>query len=212
MKMYNKQANIYGPESSAKNGFKDPVASNGVILGGFEDMSTMNTTIKTRDSVTFRSAGGDSETTDHSEDTEKSDAHDTRKSDMHGATQTTATQYTNRTLDLRTNDNQFHVIASLIVDKFEKVLTSGVESFLLTPGDRLQLDRLVPVRVRQNFVEAVNLRLKSCPPQITRPIHVVLRKCEALGLDRNGPQNLLFAPEGTIIYVHVSSFPTYIGC
>ena len=161
------------------------------------DMSTMNTTIKTRDSVTFKTTGDT--ITENSNGTDE----ETEKS--------TKTPYTARSLDLRTNENQFHVIANLIVDKYENILNSGAESFTLTPVDKMQLDRLVPTRIRQNFLEAVKLRLKSCPDQITRPIHIVLRKCEALGLDRDGSQNLLFAPEGTVIFIHVSFLAFFLA-
>mmetsp|Transcript_14710 Transcript_14710/g.23170 ORF Transcript_14710/g.23170 Transcript_14710/m.23170 type:complete len:627 (-) Transcript_14710:74-1954(-) len=191
------------------------------------DMSTMYSTIKTRDTATY----------DQSQYANVSTARDTNPPSTisayasveamnkagislsrvgqttvglataglasKGPTSVADTASTPRTqsLDLRTNDNQFHVIASLIVDKFERALNSGAPSFKVTAVDKMQIDRTVPERVRQNFVEAVQLRLQACPVQPTRPIHVVLRKCEAIGLDREGSQNPLFAAEGTVIQV-----------
>lgn len=103
-------------------------------------------------------------------------------------------------LNLRRNDTQFHVIAGLIVAKFEHFLTSGAQSFAVSVGDKQQLDRMVS---RDNFVEAVRYRLQSCPERSMKPIHTLTRQCKALGLHRSGNQNLLYAPAGAIIQIEV---------
>jgi hypothetical protein len=119
-----------------------------------------------------------------------------------------------RDLDLKHNDNSFGVFANLIVDRFEDKLNSGVSSFALSTGDRDYLDRTVQPRVRQALVDAVQYRLETCPPDSQHYVHVVLRKCQALGLDKDGDENILFASAFTTIVIHVSLCrpETRVGC
>jgi hypothetical protein len=102
-------------------------------------------------------------------------------------------------LDLRKNDTQFHIIASVVVGKFQHNLTSGATSITLTARDKQQLDRMVPQAQRQNFVEAVRMRLQSSPEHSRMPIHVVCQSCHALGLDRDMALNLLYVQPGTAV-------------
>lgn len=103
-------------------------------------------------------------------------------------------------LNLRSNDTQFHIIADLIVSKYDHLLQSGAQSFSVSIEDKQQLDRMVS---RDSFVDAVRFRLESCPEQSQLPIHVITRKCRALGLHRMGNENLLYAPAGTMILIEV---------
>ena len=104
-----------------------------------------------------------------------------------------------RNLDLKHNDNSFHVIASLVVDRFENQLKSGAPSIQVTRTDREQLDRMVPEGMRSNLVDAVGFRLQSSPEDSMQSIHILLRKCRSLGLDREGSQNVLLAPVNTVV-------------
>lgn len=119
----------------------------------------------------------------------------------------TTTHYTSMTprsqvLDLKRNDNSFHVIAKLIIDRFEDQLSTHAETITVTAGDRFHLDRVVPAK--KGFVEAVQFRLRDCPEDSNKPIHMVTRQCRALGLHLDGDQNLLHAPVGTIVKIDVS--------
>ena len=108
-------------------------------------------------------------------------------------------------LDLRTNDNAFHVIAQVVVDKYDDHVTA--KSLTVTAEDRLQLDRMVPPHVRGSFIEALRFRLKTCPRDSSSPIHVLTRNCQSLGMDRvAADQNLLLAPPGTVIPINVSRY------
>lgn len=101
-----------------------------------------------------------------------------------------------KALDLKHNDNSFHVVAKLLVGRFEDQLSNNkVTSIRITAGDSYHLNRVVPEK--NSFIEAVQFRLKSCPEESSKSIHVVTRQCQALGLDRNGEHNLLHAPIGS---------------
>jgi hypothetical protein len=107
-------------------------------------------------------------------------------------------------LDLRSNDNQFHVIATFIITKYEVALNSGATSITVTTQDKQQLDRMV--LSRDNFVEAVRYRLKSSNTTGSSgmPIHAVTRKCQALGLHRERYENMLYVAPGTVVPINVS--------
>jgi hypothetical protein len=105
-------------------------------------------------------------------------------------------------MDLKHNDNSFHVIAKLIIDRFEDQLNLQAEHVTITAGDRYHLDRVVPTK--NGFIEAVQYRLQDCPQHSRKNIHLITRQCRALGLHLNGDQNPLNAPMGTIIKVDVS--------
>jgi hypothetical protein len=48
--------------------------------------------------------------------------------------------------------------------------------------------------MREKFVEALRYRLEhNCPAGSSQRIHVVTRKCQVLGLDKEGSANPLFA-------------------
>jgi hypothetical protein len=109
-----------------------------------------------------------------------------------------------RALDLRNNDNAFHIVASLIVDRFEEQLSKGNKtSIRVKAGDMYHMERVVPDK--KAFIEAVQYRVMMCPENSTKPIHEVVRRCKALGLDRKGKDNLLYAPIGSIFEISVSS-------
>eukprot|EP00542_Grammatophora_oceanica_P010824 CAMPEP_0194043114 /NCGR_PEP_ID=MMETSP0009_2-20130614/14799_1 /TAXON_ID=210454 /ORGANISM="Grammatophora oceanica, Strain CCMP 410" /LENGTH=730 /DNA_ID=CAMNT_0038687219 /DNA_START=34 /DNA_END=2226 /DNA_ORIENTATION=+ len=88
-------------------------------------------------------------------------------------------------MDLRNNDNAFHVIANLVLEKFQNGKTQ------LTKEDRQQLDSTLPPSVRESFVEAVRYRVKNCPPSSLKNIHLMTRQCAALGLAKEEDENPL---------------------
>lgn len=120
----------------------------------------------------------------------------------------TVTTSKSQVLDLKRNDNSFHVIAKLIIDRFEDQFNLHTESITVTAGDRFHLDRVVPAKA--GFVEAVQYRMMDCHAESTKPIHIVTRQCHALGLHQIGEKNLLYAPVGTVIKIDVSCSETMI--
>jgi hypothetical protein len=115
---------------------------------------------------------------------------------------TTVATPRSQALDLKHNDNAFQVIASLIVDRFDRHLRLQPVSITITVDDWQHLDRVVPDKKR--FIDAVVYRLKSCPEHSMKPIHLVTRKCRSLGLDREGRQNILNAAVGSTVRLDVS--------
>ena len=103
-------------------------------------------------------------------------------------------------LDLKNNDNQFIVFANLIIARFEDVLKAGENKIQVSSEDKDQLSRMVSP---EKFVEALNFRLQSVRENSYEQIHVVLRHCRTLGLNRTGDQNPLYAPAGTTVFLEV---------
>lgn len=90
-------------------------------------------------------------------------------------------------MDLKTNDNAFHVIADIVLKPFKKGAT-------LSPEARAELNSTVPQQMREGFVEAVRYRLDhDCPSGSSQHIHVVTRKCQVLGFAKEGSANPLLA-------------------
>jgi hypothetical protein len=111
-------------------------------------------------------------------------------------------------LDLKHNDNSFHVVANLIVDRFMAKLEPGATTLVVTEEDQRHLEQMVPPSIRSNLVEAVRFRLANLPPDSEAPIHVLTRQCQELGLHREGDNNLLLAslaPKKRTITITVST-------
>ena len=106
--------------------------------------------------------------------------------------------------DFMNNDNSFHVVASLLVDKFEETLKTEERFVKLTKEDKEQMNQMLPEGARELFVAALRFRMKDAPEFSRLPLHTVTRNCHKLGLDRLDTQNMLFAPAGTIIRLEVS--------
>lgn len=116
-----------------------------------------------------------------------------------------------QTLDFMQNDNSFHVVASLLVDKFEDALKTHARFIKVTEEDKQQIERMIPESARENFVAALRYRYEDAPEFSRLPIHTVTRNCYKLGLTRLDEQNILFAPAGTIIQLDVSTFAKLAG-
>ena len=107
-------------------------------------------------------------------------------------------------LDLKHNDNAFHIVAKLLVDRFEEQLSDkNTKSIRVKAGDMYHMERVVPDKA--TFIEAVQYRVANCPETSTKKIHDLTRRCQALGLHRKAKDNLLYAPIGSIYEISVSS-------
>ena len=94
-----------------------------------------------------------------------------------------------RSLDLIHNDNAFHVIASIVVERFQR---HGSQGTYLDADDWKVLDASVPPAVRDSFVKAVRFRLKyNCPPNSEAHVHVLTRQCAEYNLAKEGDLNPL---------------------
>lgn len=111
-------------------------------------------------------------------------------------------------LDLKNNDNAFHVIADLVLAPFEQVEKGAP----LPVSGQAQLDRSVPPHVRQGFVEAVQYRLENnCPPGSTEYVHVVTRKCQALGFAKKDNTNPLLVKTPTVEIPNVKTATSLVS-
>ena len=107
-------------------------------------------------------------------------------------------------MEFMNNDNSFHVIASLLVDKFEETLKKEASFIKISEEDKEQINSILPESARENFVAALRYRLNDAPEFSRLPLHTVTRNCSKLGLDRLDTQNILFAAPGTVIKLEVS--------
>lgn len=90
-------------------------------------------------------------------------------------------------MDLKNNDNSFCVIADLVLQPFKRGATFSAEA-------HAQLDKAVPQHLRESFVEALRYRIaNNCPPGSSQHVHVVTRKCQVLGFDKEGDANPLLS-------------------
>mmetsp|Transcript_23707 Transcript_23707/g.42770 ORF Transcript_23707/g.42770 Transcript_23707/m.42770 type:complete len:684 (-) Transcript_23707:2675-4726(-) len=100
-------------------------------------------------------------------------------------------------LDLKNNDNAFHVVANLLAERFESKQTSSKGHFELDTADRAYLDQMLPMSVRSSFVQALQYRLLVCPREGSAdqtPLQLLIRRCQKLGLDKEPPNNPLLPP------------------
>jgi len=106
-------------------------------------------------------------------------------------------------LDLKENDVQFEVLGKLLVEKYSRALERSngkPSSIIITAADKDQLSRMI--RSRDSFVEALRYRLRSCPQDSSKSIHVITRQCRSLGLHREGTQNLLYVDAGQEVLIN----------
>ena len=86
-------------------------------------------------------------------------------------------------LDLRNNDNSFHVLASLLVEFFRAKVDEDEQTLTLLPEDRITVQRLLPDTARRAFIEAARYRLELTPLVATTPLQFLTQQCQELGLD-----------------------------
>lgn len=107
-----------------------------------------------------------------------------RSSERSVSSQTSGGSSSRRSLDLAHNDNAFHVIANIVVERLEQ--GDGT----LTNHDGL--DQTVPPSIRESFCQAVRYRLRyNNPANSQAHVHVLTRKCGEYGLDNEGLENPL---------------------
>lgn len=98
-------------------------------------------------------------------------------------------------LDLRHNDNAFHVVANLVTDRLlPKIASPGADSYELNEADRTFIDQMLPGTVRRSFVEALRFRVGLLPsePRLDEtPLMTLTRQCHRLGLGRPDVDNVL---------------------
>jgi Cys-rich protein (TIGR01571 family) len=94
-------------------------------------------------------------------------------------------------LDLRNNDNSFHVLASLLVEFFQQRVQN--RRLTLLPDDRRTIERLLPESARQPFIEAVQYRLASTPVAPRTPLHFLTLQCQELGFHLYDDANPILA-------------------
>lgn len=89
-------------------------------------------------------------------------------------------------LDLRHNDNTFHVLASLLVEFFQAKVVG--RTLVLMPEDRGTVQRMLPTSAVKDFIDAVKYRLEMTPVVTVSPIQFLTLQCQELCLDRDEPE------------------------
>jgi hypothetical protein len=119
-----------------------------------------------------------------------------------------------RSLDLMHNDNAFHVIANIVLERFRRQSPNsdlGAEDWSI-------LNTSVPESVRASFIKAVRFRLKyNCPPSSEAQVHVLTRECAQYNLGNDDESNPLLRPVSVptipvvndILAVRISNYTFY---
>ena len=96
-------------------------------------------------------------------------------------------------LDMKRNDNTFHIIATLLTDRLLPKLSANSSFYTLSEADIEYFTRMLPRSVRIAFVDALRYRLQN--PSTESPLKRLLLQCQILGLD-NERNVLLELEEG----------------
>lgn len=88
-------------------------------------------------------------------------------------------------LDLRNNDNSFHVLANVLVNFFEAKRCDVESAVVLKLEDRAPLERILPASVRPAFIDAVQYRADRCPLVPGTSLQVLTRQCRQLCFDKD---------------------------
>mmetsp|Transcript_4698 Transcript_4698/g.6178 ORF Transcript_4698/g.6178 Transcript_4698/m.6178 type:complete len:622 (-) Transcript_4698:459-2324(-) len=102
-----------------------------------------------------------------------------------------ASQASSRELDLKSNDNAFHVVANLVLDRLNKKVQPGATEYTVDPEDRVFFDEMVPDSVRCSFVEALRFRAAQPRGKQNNLLLKLTDQCVMLGLDREEQNNIL---------------------
>jgi hypothetical protein len=96
-----------------------------------------------------------------------------------------------RSLDLMHNDNAFHVIANIVLERFRRHSPNAD----LDADDWSILNTSVPESVRTSFIKAVRFRYKyNCPPSSEAQVHALTRECAQYNLGKDDESNPLLRP------------------
>ena len=98
--------------------------------------------------------------------------------------------------DLKSNDNAYHVIATLITDRLLPKLHANSSFYTLTSEDTAFFQKMLPYSVRRKFVDAVRHRLlliKRSDARVKANSALVnlTKQCQMLGLDQEKMNALL---------------------
>ena len=92
-------------------------------------------------------------------------------------------------LDLKHNDNAYHVVATLVTDRLLPKLAANSSYYTVSQGDVEFFGQMLPPSVRQAFVDALRYRLQkntnsTLSSEELAPLERLSLQCQLLGLDR----------------------------
>ena len=113
-------------------------------------------------------------------------------------------------LDLKNNDNAFHVIATLVTERLLPKLEASPDNthYTLTAEDTAFFQKMLPYSVRRGFVDALRYRLQLLKVGVgsrNSTIGKLTMQCQMLGLDRDDLNALLDLSQsaGMSVSLHV---------
>lgn len=86
-------------------------------------------------------------------------------------------------LDLKHNDNAYHVVATLVTDRLLPKLSANSTFYTVSEADVEFFDQMLPHSVRKAFVYALRYRLQNSSTDT--PLGRLNSRCQMLGLDRD---------------------------
>ena len=113
-------------------------------------------------------------------------------------------------LDLKNNDNAFHVLATLVTERLLPKLEASPDNthYTLTAEDTAFFQKMLPYSVRRGFVDALRYRLQLLKVGVgsrNSTIGKLTMQCQMLGLDRDDLNALLDLSQsaGMSVSLHV---------
>ena len=113
-------------------------------------------------------------------------------------------------LDLKNNDNAFHVLATLVTERLLPKLEASPDNthYTLTAEDAAFFQKMLPYSVRRGFVDALRYRLQLLKVGVgsrNSTIGKLTMQCQMLGLDRDNLNALLDLSQsaGMSVSIHV---------
>ena len=89
-------------------------------------------------------------------------------------------------LDLKHNDNAYHVVATLVTDRLLPKLAANSSYYTVSQADVEFFGQMLPPSVRRAFVEALRYRLENHNSSLGEftPLEKITMQCQMLGLNR----------------------------
>ena len=115
-------------------------------------------------------------------------------------------------MDLKNNDNAYHVIATLVTERLLPKVIESSTHYTLTADDTAFFQKMLPYSVRRSFVDALRYRLqlyKSGVGSRKSSVGKLSMQCQMLGLDRENLNVLLDLSSSAGMSV---SFNTIFAC
>lgn len=85
-------------------------------------------------------------------------------------------------MDLKQNDNAYHVVATLLTDRLLPKLSANSSFYTVSEADVEFFAQMLPYSVRKAFVDALRYRLPNS--SLDTPLGKLTLQCQMLGLDR----------------------------